>query len=668
MFIVIPLCGSGERFVAQGYTQPKPLIPYKGKPLLFFLLDCIKPRREDTTVIIYPAQFDSFQFSSCVKQAYPDFAFEMVPTIVPTRGALDTVLGGLRSTLEKVGQNICPIVVMDGDTHYTCDVLKAFRELCDVQAGVAYFDDDTHFEGYSFLVPSSIPCDGQFPVSRIVEKVRLSSFACSGIYYFASIHAFSEHASAVLADPARQHKGEFYMSSVVQDYIDTSLAVVGVPVAKMDVVCMGTPEQMLMSPLTSNSAIQTPLRVCFDLDNTLVTFPTVPGDYSTVRPIADNIDYLRFLKDQGHTIIVHTARRMRTHGGNLGKVIADIGSITMDSLAELDIPFDEIYFGKPYADVYIDDKALHPSSGLAKGIGVYPIAGRTGAFTAAREFNHISVCTRTRTVVKTSVQKAKINAEVAYYMAVPQEVAHMFPDVIHVADDFSAYTMELIEGIPMTYLFIEEQLTDAVLTKLLDQLGKLHAAAPTDKLPPDDVYFPYTNKFHHRIRSVSTNLRDTLTSLGFEDAIKETHAFLDAYTTEGRAHMAIVHGDPVFTNVFVAPSSSSFTDIRFIDVNGALCGAPSIFGDEKYDYAKVYQSLLGYDEIIHKKFVSHRYKRGLLECFRAYVHTKFDSMCFSDIQNICNSLVLSMLPLHAEASAVELFGLYQPSVEATLNV
>ena len=49
---------------------------------------------------------------------------------------------------------------------------------------------------------------------------------------------------------------------------------------------------------------------------------------------------------------------MRTHSGNTAKVIADIGKTTLDWLAKYDIPYDEIMFGKPWADIYIDDNAF----------------------------------------------------------------------------------------------------------------------------------------------------------------------------------------------------------------------------------------------------------------------------------------------------------------------
>lgn len=46
---------------------------------------------------------------------------------------------------------------------------------------------------------------------------------------------------------------------------------------------------------------------------------------------------------------------MRTCGGDVEKVIAKIGGATTDWLKQHDVPFDELHFGKPYADIYVDD-------------------------------------------------------------------------------------------------------------------------------------------------------------------------------------------------------------------------------------------------------------------------------------------------------------------------
>ena len=49
---------------------------------------------------------------------------------------------------------------------------------------------------------------------------------------------------------------------------------------------------------------------------------------------------------------------METFLGNVGKINAVQGPILYEWLEKYEIPYDEIYFGKPNADVYIDDKGL----------------------------------------------------------------------------------------------------------------------------------------------------------------------------------------------------------------------------------------------------------------------------------------------------------------------
>ena len=131
-------------------------------------------------------------------------------------------------------------------------------------------------------------------------------------------------------------------------------------------ICLGTPLQLkfFYNNYPKKNSINNQIeiknqRICFDLDNTLVTYPTIIDDYTSVKPIEKNIIFLKYLKSFGNTIIIYTARRMKTHNGNIGKINADIGKITFETLHKFNIPYDEIYFGKPYADFYIDDLALN---------------------------------------------------------------------------------------------------------------------------------------------------------------------------------------------------------------------------------------------------------------------------------------------------------------------
>lgn len=105
------------------------------------------------------------------------------------------------------------------------------------------------------------------------------------------------------------------------------------------------------------------MRLCFDLDKTLCE-----GEYENAKLISGVKETLKSLKDDGHTIILYTARGMGTNAGNVGGAISKIGLLTLTHLAEWGLVFDEIYFGKPSADYYIDDKSIDSVTALLERI------------------------------------------------------------------------------------------------------------------------------------------------------------------------------------------------------------------------------------------------------------------------------------------------------------
>lgn len=100
------------------------------------------------------------------------------------------------------------------------------------------------------------------------------------------------------------------------------------------------------------------MRIVIDLDGTICTLKKEGETYANVKPIPKTIRTIKKLKRQGHYIIIYTARHMKTCEGDTGKILARVGKITLDWLERYDIPYDEIHFGKPNADIYIDDQAV----------------------------------------------------------------------------------------------------------------------------------------------------------------------------------------------------------------------------------------------------------------------------------------------------------------------
>lgn len=105
--------------------------------------------------------------------------------------------------------------------------------------------------------------------------------------------------------------------------------------------------------------------IVMDFDNTITKEDsTVP--YESKTPNLPVIEKIREYKELGFEIIIHTARRMRTHQNDEAKVLADIGVKSIQWLQEHNVPFDGIKFGKPYGEngFYVDDKTIRPSEFL----------------------------------------------------------------------------------------------------------------------------------------------------------------------------------------------------------------------------------------------------------------------------------------------------------------
>jgi capsule biosynthesis phosphatase len=100
------------------------------------------------------------------------------------------------------------------------------------------------------------------------------------------------------------------------------------------------------------------MRICIDLDGVVAELKLPGQAYEELKPVPGAAEKIRQLRHQGHYIILFTARHMKTCNGNIGQVMNRIGLVTLQWLDKCGIEYDEIFFGKPWADVYIDDNGI----------------------------------------------------------------------------------------------------------------------------------------------------------------------------------------------------------------------------------------------------------------------------------------------------------------------
>lgn len=103
-------------------------------------------------------------------------------------------------------------------------------------------------------------------------------------------------------------------------------------------------------------------RLIFDLDGTICHADN--GDYDNAKADDEVIPMLKNYKNIGFEIIISTSRNVRSYDGNIGKISAKTLPAIIRWLDNNDVPYDEIYIGKPWCGFdgfYVDDKAIRPS-------------------------------------------------------------------------------------------------------------------------------------------------------------------------------------------------------------------------------------------------------------------------------------------------------------------
>mmetsp|Transcript_37079 Transcript_37079/g.66785 ORF Transcript_37079/g.66785 Transcript_37079/m.66785 type:complete len:702 (-) Transcript_37079:128-2233(-) len=677
--VVIPMGGIGSRFTKEQYRFPKPLVRICGREMLLWLLDhlCIMPG--DTIWMAMPREMDEqFLITNRVRKEYPNLEIRTVHLQFQTQGAAET----LYSLLQEMDQDHLSrrTVSLDCDTIYFSDILSSLRKLPPGEGASYYFEENSGRPIFSFL---KLDEDGR--IEDIREKVVISTHANTGAYAFASGKLLREYCAKRL-DKDIGELGEYYTSSVIKEMMNDGHVFRGLHVE--DFVCVGTPRQLqeflvgLRSKKLDRGSMKTKSvheiqkkkqRFCFDLDGTLVSFPEVSGDYSSVRPIESNIRLAQELHAAGHCIIIQTARRMKTHGGNVAAVIADVGKLTIETLDKFQIPYDELIFGKPHADVYIDDNAIHAQINTFKEIGWLRgehVDGHEGYWEKKtllpepqsemidpRSFN--TVITVGDAVLK-SGPKHVILGERHFYENVPEELSGYFPKLLPSRDatsvdscgEVSNLKTELIPGITFSTLLIGKCITTGRLLALLNVLKEMHSykgdiSEGDVKLDPSLFYQNYAPKLQHRFKeheSIYNELGDDA-SLHYEMILEH----LAGYKGNDRARRAnVIHGDPVFTNILLSKSNS----IKMIDMRGCLGDVLTLKGDVVYDLGKVYQSITGYDFLLHHDEISDRdciFLDKLEEHFWAFVSENYPTVRHDDVKMITASLYFSLIPLHAKS-------------------
>jgi capsule biosynthesis phosphatase len=594
----ILLCGGMGKRTNQ-YSLPKPLNYIYGRHMIEYLIENI-PSQD--IYIIYNIFLDEYQFQTILRNKCKTKTLHFSAVEYMTRGAVETAYVGTQQFPQLLSSTENEnLVFIDNDNLHTFPV--EIPVFCHDFIG---YSIDYHKTNYSFICTDAET--GR--ISDIAEKQKISDHYCCGFYGFKNLPHFLSLAKELL-DANEKTKNEFYFSQLYKHALDKGEVVEAFYIEHTQ--HLGTYEEILSQSLfisdsnaVSKAEIQKKkLRFCFDLDNTLVSYPVIPGDYSTVQPIAKMIQTIRQLKQDGHEIVIYTARRMATHHHSIGKVVRDIGMITMKTLEDLNIPYDELIFGKPIADIYVDDRAINPYSQSLSYFGFFM---QEEDFLPNKvknnKYNHIE--RRQQTILKTGPERF-IRGELFYYQHIPLFLTHYFPKFLGFSEiretsigekgeERQEYKiqlqMEYIQGIPLYYLYKNQLLTTMHMEQLWDILDKFHTTITSngETVNREDILSNYYNKLASRFLEHPEDYP-------FENAMEVYTSLIERLQKYDYAmeNVAMIHGDFWFSNLLLTYEDQ----MKCIDMKGQVNGKLTLGGDRYYDYGKMYQSILGYDLILN---------------------------------------------------------------------
>ncbi len=103
--------------------------------------------------------------------------------------------------------------------------------------------------------------------------------------------------------------------------------------------------------------------IVIDLDGTIAEPKKKNQQYKSLKPNQRVVQKLKEYKRKGFHIIITSSRNMRTFEGNIGEINAVTLKTILKWLDKNNIPYDEIYVGKPWCGFngfYVDDKTIRP--------------------------------------------------------------------------------------------------------------------------------------------------------------------------------------------------------------------------------------------------------------------------------------------------------------------
>lgn len=613
------LCG-GKGTRLEGMDLPKPLCTVKGRSLLWHVLDGL-PKEIQKVTLFYSEALNACQFERVVKHSCHGMqAIRFQPIPLETRGPVETGYVGLhRANFDEEK----PILFIDNDTITTFSLSSIPKD----SLSLGYHTTTDRSKPYCFLEMD----EATKQVTAIKEKHGISNTYSVGLYYFPSVRRFKALCDELFRTQVTQN--EYFLSDLYALALQQGEEVAGFPCE--DTVALGTHADILEN---IHRVKCQPMRICFDIDNTILTYSDSIGSTRDIRPIPKMVEIIKKLHRDGHTIVLHTARGMKSCDSNLGRATKKSMLNVLETLNTYDIPYDELYFGKPWADLYVDDRAWNPytNPNFSEFLFQYRPDMTRLPIVKGCSNNENSLHCRGGVLTKNG-PTSSLEGEIYFYKMIQGTKlsaacpAFLSEDVTTSATATTSFDMEYIKGKTISTLFRNGLLTKGILQAVFQSLAVFHGAHPLEKdgeVTREDILENYLGKLNERAAS---HPHYNLPRLG--EIVEVINRVIRGAVTDPAFQITnVVHGDPWFDNMMYDCRSQR---VKLLDMKGKMGSVLSLKGDKMTDYAKVYQSILGFDYALYNEEYPVEYERKCRAWLEECLPVSLEDPIFEAVTGCC---------------------------------
>lgn len=235
MTLIFPMAGLSSRFVKQGYTKPKYMLPLYDNSVFFYVLNGFKTYFNVFEILfIYRDIQDTENFikRECAKLSLQKY--QSIKLDNETLGQAHTAFLGLQKANISDEESI---IIFNIDTFRPNFSLPTCFDIEKVDGYLEVFEADG--DQWSFVLPED---EKHYKVKRTAEKERISSFCSSGLYYFRKSKDFKD-IFKTMQEKNDFTKNELYIAPMYNYLIERGDDIRYCKIGLDEIVFCGTPQE-----------------------------------------------------------------------------------------------------------------------------------------------------------------------------------------------------------------------------------------------------------------------------------------------------------------------------------------------------------------------------------------------------------------------------------------